>query len=116
MARSSDPQTVRQWQGRMARFKKSPLTVLRFCRDEGVSVPSFYQWRKKLQQQARVVASDDAAANFRPVRLVGSAHVVVRWPGGTQLEVPTGDPQALRLAMQMLAEVDARRVAGETPC
>ncbi len=50
-----------------------------------------------------------------PVRLVGSAGVVVQLPGGTQLHVPTSDPQALRLVIDTLARADAER-AGGGPC
>ena len=37
------------WRGRMARFRRGTLTVVEFCRREGVSVPNFYQWRKRLE-------------------------------------------------------------------
>ena len=117
MARSSDSRKVREWQRRMARFDKSQRSVTRFCQDEGVSVPSFYHWRKKLQQQTPASEeAKDAAATFTPVRLVASASVAVRLPGGTQLDVPTGDPQVLQLAIQTLAQVDAQRIAGGEPC
>ena len=48
MKRGMDPVKVQLWHKRFARFKYSGQTVDRFCRDEGVSVPSFYLWRKKL--------------------------------------------------------------------
>ncbi len=37
------------WRGRMIRFRRGTLTVVEFCRREGVSVPSFYAWRKRLE-------------------------------------------------------------------
>ena len=69
MARSSDSPKLLEWQRRMSRFEKLQRPVTRFCRDEGVSVPSFYQWRKKLQQrqQARSAAGD-VGASFAAVR------------------------------------------------
>ena len=48
MKRGMDPAKVQLWHKRFARFKYSGQTVDRFCRDEGVSVPSFYLWKKKL--------------------------------------------------------------------
>ena len=36
------------WRRRLERFEDSDLTVVEFCRVEGVSVPSFYQWRRRL--------------------------------------------------------------------
>lgn len=48
MKRGSDPAKVQLWHKRFARFSNCGQTVARFCRDEGVSVPSFYLWKKKL--------------------------------------------------------------------
>lgn len=48
MKRGSDPAKVQRWHKRFARFRNCGQTVARFCRDEGISVPSFYLWKKKL--------------------------------------------------------------------
>ena len=103
---------AREWQRRMERFEEGRQSVAEFCRKEGVSAPSFYQWRKRLTQRP---AAAEEAAGFRPVRLVGSAGVAVQLPGGTQLQVPTSDRRALRLVIDTLARVDAQR-AGGGPC
>jgi hypothetical protein len=69
-----------------------------------VSVASFYQWRKK------VVAGSDwprAVEAFAPVRLVGTASVAAWLPGGTRIEIPIGDSQALQLALHTLVRADA---------
>ena len=124
MARSSDPQKVAAWKRRMARFHASGKSVARFCGDEGVSVPSFYQWRKKLsaddkrqpQKDSHDALISDTFQAFTPVRVVGSPCVAVRLPGGMQMEIPTADPQALQLAIQTLAQVDAGRRAGGESC
>jgi transposase-like protein len=107
---------VRQWERRMSRFDKSSLSVARFCHSEGVSAASFYQWRKRLQQPAALSAEAKGPAVFTPVRLVGSASVSVHLPGGTQVDIPTADPQILQLAIQTLADADAQRIAGGAPC
>ena len=36
------------WRSRLRRFQSSGMSVTRFCEAEGVSAPSFYQWRKRL--------------------------------------------------------------------
>jgi transposase-like protein len=95
--------------------------VAQFCRDEDVSVPSFYQWRKKLQQHTAAEGTPGAAASgpashFTRVRLVASPCVTVRLPGGTQLDVPTADPEVLQRTIRILAQADARRVAGGASC
>ena len=46
MARSSDSGKVVAWRGRIRRFGRSGMTVVRFCRKEGVSTASFYRWRR----------------------------------------------------------------------
>ena len=48
MLRGSDPVKCQQWMERLERFAKSGQTVSAFCRDEGVSSPSFYHWKRKL--------------------------------------------------------------------
>lgn len=111
MGGSSDRRKLGQWQRRMERFKRSRRSVTQFCQDEGVSVASFYHWRKKLQELPQPATEGDHAETFRPVRLVSSPSVAVRLPGGTQLDVPTVDAQVLQLAIQTLAQVDAQRIA-----
>jgi hypothetical protein len=165
MARPVDYQTVRAWQRLMARFERSGLSVAGFCRQAGVSIASFYYWRKRLVQLGGVApgpelanggawrhsaanaagvhrprqaatrkagngarvregarepattqgAKRPALAQFRPVRLVASAEMVVRLPGGTQLRVPASDTELLRSVIDTLAQADAGR-AGGLPC
>ena len=112
MASSLDSRRVREWQRRMARFREAQQSVTEFCRQEGVSAPSFYQWRKRLAERPRPT---EEAAGFRPVRLVSSAAVAVQLPGGTQLHIPTSERRALRLVIDRLARADARRTGG-SPC
>jgi hypothetical protein len=109
MAGSLDSRKVREWQRRMARFQEGRQSVAEFCRKEGVSAPSFYQWRKRLARRPRPA---EEAAGFRPVRLVSSVGVAVQLPGGTQLQVPISDRRALRLVIDTLARADAQRAGG----
>jgi hypothetical protein len=112
MAGSSKSRKAREWQRRMLRFRKARESVAEFCRKEGVSAPSFYQWRKRLARQPRPAKE---GAGFTPVRLVAASSVAVRLPGGTQLHVPTSDSHALQLVIDTLARADAKR-AGGGPC
>ena len=117
MARSQDARKSREWQGRLKRFEQSRQTVAEFCRVEGVSTASFYAWRKRLAQRSSQAVRGPAEAprGFTPVRLVGSASITARLPGGTQLEIPIADAQTLRLALDTLTRADAQRVGG-APC
>lgn len=39
---------IREWSSRLDRYRRSGMTLAQFCRDEQVSVPSFYYWRNRL--------------------------------------------------------------------
>lgn len=111
MARSVDVRKLAEWRGRLERFRQAEISVTRFCRGEQVSVPSFYQWRKKvLDDSARQKDWPRAVEAFAPVRLVGTASVAAWLPGGTRIEIPIGDSQALQLALQTLVRADAECV------
>ena len=51
MARTQAGKAER-WRQRLQRFQQAQTTVARFCRREGVSLPAFDYWRKKLAAQA----------------------------------------------------------------
>ncbi len=51
MARATrDPGREPHWRRVLARWRRSGLSVRAFCQAEGVSEPSFYGWRRKLDQ------------------------------------------------------------------
>lgn len=101
----SRSEAAKVWQQRLRRFERSQMTVVEFCRSEGVSQPSFYQWRKKLRQ--RPIAAQpkpmDSTVQFMPLRLsVQSDHdsqrrgeqgapplasTTIELPGGVRIRV-----------------------------
>ena len=115
MARSSDPKKLALWQGRFRRFLDSGLAVARFCAIEHVSESSFYYWQKKVGARAlrrptraegrnacsegRDAYSEDHGV-FQPVTVVpAGCGVLVRLPGGTQIEVGAEHLDAIRAVM-----------------
>ena len=87
---SRDPAATRQlWADRLHRFGTAGTTVTAFCQAEGVSVPSFYHWKKQLAP-TRVVASQ--APTILPVRLTSAAQpaaaVEVVLATGTLVRLP----------------------------
>ena len=60
-------ETALLWTQRLKRFEQSQMTVAQFCQDEGVSQPTFYKWKRRMQSPAR--QSPLAAAKFVPVSL-----------------------------------------------
>ena len=121
MARSSDPARSAQWRQRLERFGSSNVSVARFCRREGISVASFYHWRKKLARDADPspgpprIASQQCA--FTPLTVVSSAPAIaVHLPGGARLEVPFGELEALRVVVCELLRSGAAIEEGGTSC
>jgi transposase-like protein len=53
----------RYWRRLVREWEQSGLTVRAFCEEQDVSEPSFYAWRRTLQDR------DATAPNFVPVRV-----------------------------------------------
>lgn len=91
---------VRQaWVERLTRFHASGLTPAQFCAHEGVSLASFYAWKRRLAAtadvpadgRARPDADADAGPRLLPVRLAAPHHAVeLVLPGGTVLRLGPG--------------------------
>lgn len=45
-------ESVAKWKGILKEQARSGLSIAGFCREHGISQPSFYQWRRKLQEAA----------------------------------------------------------------
>jgi hypothetical protein len=109
LPRSADPARRELWLARIERHSQCDLTVAQFCRHERVSVPSFYQWKKKLADATE--SSQGVAAKFVPVRVTGPgspARPILRLPGGAFIELP-GTLGREQLAELVAACVDATK-------
>jgi hypothetical protein len=125
MAGGSDARKVRLWRDRFRRYAKSAVTVEAFCSGEGVSVPTFYLWRKKLFP-TRSAARSDQPRSFRPVivtpdpqaapRAPGRCALSVRLPGGVELDVPAGNLEVIRVVVGELTRPSHTTAAGVVPC
>lgn len=97
------------WIERMARYQKSALSVKEFCSSEAVSVPSFYQWKKKLAAPPKNVPA------FVSVSLDQShqaAAATLRLPGGATIDLaPTLNVDRLRPIIQAVVEVTLSKAA-----
>ena len=117
MLRGSDPAKVALWRERFEGLKNSELSVKEFCVKLGVSMPSFYAWRRKLGVGSARQRNSSRSSAFQQV-IVHSAPPVLtaRLAGGVQIEMPFSDKKALRAVVD--AWVRASRVgSGEpTPC
>ena len=90
-------ETALLWTQRLKRFEQSQMTVAQFCQDEGVSQPTFYKWKRRMQSPAR--QSPLAHAKFVPVSLdtptrqnnnIDCAKATIQLPHGIRIfiEVP----------------------------
>ncbi len=91
------------WRSRLCRFRSSGISVTRFCQREKVSVPSFYQWRKRLALEPE----QKALPLLMPVHVTHTqtAAVEVHLPNGTRVCVPSGDTQSLRVAIETAGRI-----------
>src|SRR5262245_2063748 len=102
------------WVERLARFCASGLRPAEFCAQEGVSLPSFYSWKRRLDAEAR--SADEQGTDhpppgprLLPVRLASApAPVELVLPGGTVLRIPPGSDLAF---VRSLVEA-----LGDPPC
>lgn len=73
---------------------ESGLSVRQFCRQEGLSEPSFYAWRRRLatpREPALAKPVPPAAPNFVPVHVADSdSPLVIELAGGVTLRVAEG--------------------------
>jgi len=89
MGRVRDQALAVVWRQRIAKQRRSQLSVAAFCNQEGVSPKSFYAWRRRLRERA------GAAALFVPVELPLSSGVRIELPGGAVLMLPAESPLEL---------------------
>jgi hypothetical protein len=101
------------WSERFRRFSELGVTVAEFCDWEGVSVATFYNWRRKCD--VGLIRRDSDAGSIDPPRLQRASFLPVRMiaatpaPSGLQIEivltngvrvlVPTNDGVTVRRAI-----------------
>ena len=94
------------WVERLQRFTDAGLTPAQFCAAEGVSLPSFYAWKRRLAAAAaepdRPVA--EPSPRLLPVRLPDPrAAFELALPSGATLRVAAGaDEATLRCLLRLL--------------
>ena len=104
--RARDEEKERQWRRWIGEWQASGLSVRAFCQRRGLTVASFYAWRRVLQRRAAERAA------FVPVQVVADAVStrigtlgVVLADGRTVRVAPVFDAATLR---QLLAVLEGR--------
>ena len=102
MRTSAEGTTQQKWANLVRQHEQSGAAVKIFCRERGVSEPSFYSWRKRLGATERVrfalVDADPSPTNeHAPVELVLHS--------GDRLRITRGvDATTLRTVLSVLRE------------
>jgi transposase len=109
-----------RWCERLRRWERSGLSITAFCHREGVSLPSFFQWRKRLQPGS---ARKGPGRAFVPVNIVANTELPAgpRLPAGGAdrrvevrcgsfvIEIPPGvDDSSVRQVLRLAREEAAR--------
>jgi hypothetical protein len=139
MSRELDLAKWETWRRRLRAFEREETTVARFCQHEGVSVATFYLWRRKLghqprrrpRQSAKVHARSRRSAvqhaqnsgvlesrrrkavgvGFVPISITSASSLEVWLPGGTRLLVPCHDREVIRTVIAALTHDSHERHA-----
>ena len=120
MGRGRDVARHVVWRQRLERFAGWTGTVAEFCRREGVTQPTFYQWRKRLSlagMPARrkgsrtfpdvgrtVERARRKLAPFVELSLAAGATVEIELPNGAVVRVPADREGLLRVAILAAGE------------
>ena len=86
--RARDERKERQWRRWIGEWQASGLSVRAFCGRRGLATPSFYHWRRVLEQRAAEKVA------FVPVQVVAEAVPAL----ATALEVVLTDGRVVRVA------------------
>lgn len=114
------PSKAAVWGERLRRYERAGLTVAEFCRREGVSAPSFYQWRRRLAEASPLAGSTrssrgsklDATPAFQQVLLADAGVVAIELPSGIRMELPADRLPLVRAVVADLLGAEISRPAG----
>jgi hypothetical protein len=121
MGRPADRQARRDWWRRqIERQRNGSATVAEFCRQLGVSVPTFYYWKQRLHDAPRAPQSPASHGSRRPtsVSVASAAFVPVsirESVDGARLEIELTNACVVRLHGTLDAKLlrTAIRAAGQ---
>ena len=86
------------WRMAIETWQTSELSIRQFCKDEGLSEPQFYQWRKKLTGGSMTPDDHDEPKppKFIEVAIPKSNHIVVELllTSGNIVRIPSGTDNA----------------------
>ncbi len=98
-----------RWRRAMIRHRASGLSIRAFCEREGLSEPSFYQWRRELARRDRqTVRSGRPGMAFVPVRVLPEEG---KSPASGAIEIVLAGGRIVRVGARFDRETLAQVVA-----
>jgi transposase len=94
--RRPDPKLRALWEKRLCHFEQSGLAASTFCSNHGLSLPSFYAWRRRLRcshpaSTPSAAPAAEAEPRFVPISLLPApTPIELVLPTGTVVRVPPG--------------------------
>ena len=110
-SKKSDTEQQQFWQMAIETFQSSGLSVRQFCKQEGLSEPGFYSWRRKLAKadEAKMEKQRDSSSSaFIKVAIPKSNQVLLELElsSGNTLRIRSGaDNKTLNNVLSVLREV-----------
>ena len=113
MGRAPNASLVLAWKQRLARHQRSQLSAAEYCSQEGISLKSFYAWRKRLQANN---SSAPRSSRFVPVELSADSDAAsaVRFelPSGVVVTLPvTSSPKLVAAAIRAVMSNSSKESA-----
>ena len=92
MGRAADVSVAAEWRKRVDRWRRSGLSVAEFCRQEQISQPSFFHWRKRLAGQGVITARRRPQRVDRDRQARRFLQLPAGWPAieGIEIALPGG--------------------------
>jgi hypothetical protein len=114
VAKTSIADRQRHWREAIERQQASGQSIAGFCGQEGLSLASFYAWKRRFRRPQRGTRQRVAKEALVPVQIVGDATggvgtLEVQWPGGVMLRVQDGDVQTISAVVTALSASSTRR-------
>lgn len=123
MATRRSSQREAFWRGEVGRQATSGLSVRRFCQERGLSEPSFYAWRRTLQERDQaavpaflpVVVAPQANASPTSVSaaLPSRERITIELRGGRVVHLP--ETMATERVVALLCGLEAVALEGSRP-
>ena len=113
MGRKANGSVAAAWMERLARQRRSTLSIAEFCRRERISPPSFYAWRRRLENDQPGRGTPEFIPVELPWAVEPRAGVQIELPGGAVVTLPAAASAelvttAIRAAMHGVSSEEDR--------